>query len=406
MVKQTLNIKILAILFVITAGFMLPTFASAKTLEELRAELNEKRKTLQASEQRIKQFKQDIQLKRREARTLKDQIAIMDEDIQEIELTIKRTTDEITTTSLEIEATQREIEIKEQEIDHQKAVLAELIRSIHILDQQSSITVFLKYETFSEAISESSTLAELQGRGQHTLNVIKKLHEELNTKKRELEDFKASLEALRLRQEDQQRALENQRTAKQRILDLTRQQEEQYKGLLKKAQESEIAAQSAIKELDAKIREELRKQGIGRLASPGVMDWPIEPIFGISCGFRCPGYPYAYLIGPHSGADIPTYVGTPIKAPADGYVARTHDSGGPGYSYIMIIHGDDISTVYGHVSGFALSEGQMVSRGTVIGYTGGVPGARGSGLSSGPHLHFEVRKNSIPVNPLPYLPSI
>jgi murein DD-endopeptidase MepM/ murein hydrolase activator NlpD len=155
--------------------------------------------------------------------------------------------------------------------------------------------------------------------------------------------------------------------------------------------------------LDGKIREQLRQQGLGNLGSVGILDWPIEPIYGISCGFHCGGYPYAYLIGPHSGTDIPTSVGTPIHAPADGYVGRTHDSGGSGYSYILLVHGDNISTVYGHVSGFAVSEGKFVKRGDVIGYTGGAAGAHGSGLSSGPHLHFEVRKNNVAVDALNYL---
>ncbi|MEX2054729.1 MAG: M23 family metallopeptidase, partial [Candidatus Andersenbacteria bacterium] len=64
---------------------------------------------------------------------------------------------------------------------------------------------------------------------------------------------------------------------------------------------------------------------------------------------------------------------------------------------------DNISTVYGHVSGFAVNEGQVVTRGTTIGYTGGAPGTRGAGLSSGPHLHFEVRVNNAHVNPRKYL---
>lgn len=381
----------------------IPLLVGAKTVEELRAELDTKRKSLKDTENRIQQFKEGIQEKKKEARTLEDQIGLIDTNIEGIELTLAQTVAEIDETDTEIETVEAEVAIKEEEIARQKQILAEYIRSIHTLDQQSTVTMLLKYDTFSEAMTESATLEELQNRAQETLVSIQGLHEELVTKRRELEDFKQSLDALRKRQEAQQATLANQRASKERILSLTQEQEAEYQALLKDAQAAHQQAQAAISELDSRIREELKKQGIGALPSVGTFDWPIEPIFGVSCEFRCGGYPYEYLIGPHSAIDIPSYVGTPIKAPAEGYVARTFDSGGPGYSYIMLIHGDGISTVYGHVSGFAVNEGQVVTRGTVIGYTGGAPGSRGAGLSSGPHLHFEVRKNNVPVNPRGYL---
>lgn len=382
-----------------------PPLTSAKTVDELRDELQEKRDALKSTEDKIQEFQQNIKIKRQEARTLSDQIDLIDEDITAVELDADKTEKQIEEVSVEIESVELDIQQKEEEINRQKDLLAEYLRALYQLDQQSAVTVLLKYQTFSEAINESATISELQNRAQETLVAIQKLHEELVTKRRELQDFKQSLEALRNRLQQQQEFLATQRESKQNILDLTNQQEAQYSSLLKEAQHTHEAAEAAIKELDAKIREELRNQGIGNLPSVGVFDWPIDPIFGISCEFHCSGYPYAYLIGPHSGIDVPTNVGTPIHAPADGYVARTYDSGGPGYSYILVIHGDGLSTVYGHVSGFAVNEGQLVTRGTIIGYTGGAPGSHGAGLSSGPHLHFEVRQNNIPVNPMNYLAS-
>ncbi len=218
-----------------------------------------------------------------------------------------------------------------------------------------------------------------------------------------MEDFKQTLEKLRERQEQQQATLVTNRESKERILKLTRSQEDEFKRLPQEAKKAHEAAESEIRLLDKKIREELRRRGISRLPSVGVFDWPVQPNMGISCEFNCVDYPYAYLIGPHSGMDIPANVGTPVEAPADGYVARVHNAGGPGYNYILLLHGDNISSVFGHLSGFAVREGDMVTRGTVIGYTGGAPGTAGAGLSSGPHLHFEVRQNNVPINPRKYL---
>lgn len=383
---------------------MLPVDAWGKTVEELRAELQAKKGQLESIQQRINEFRGNIQLKKKEARTLEGQIGIIEDNIQELELSLEKTAAEIGKTGTEIEEVSAEIVGREQEMARQKTILADYIRQLYSVEQQSSVTVFLKYQTFSDMVTEASTIEELQNRGQGTLNKIQTLHKELTEKRRDLTDFKETLEALGRQQEQQQKTLATQQQSKERILQLTHAQEKEFTALLQESQQAHKQAEAEISQLDQAIREELDKQGFGKLPSVGTFTWPIEPIFGVSCEFHCGGYPYAYLIGPHSGMDIPTYVGTPIKAPADGYVGRLHEASGAGYSYILLLHGENVSTVYGHVSGFGnIREGQLITRGTVIGYTGGAPGSRGAGLSSGPHLHFEVRKNNVAVNPRQYL---
>jgi murein DD-endopeptidase MepM/ murein hydrolase activator NlpD len=98
----------------------------------------------------------------------------------------------------------------------------------------------------------------------------------------------------------------------------------------------------------------------------------------------------------HSGIDISAGFGTPVHAAADGEVQTASMESGYGRE-VIIDHGNGIETLYGHLSGFAVTAGQQVREGQIIGYVGM------SGRSTGPHLHYEVRINNTPVNPHRYL---
>jgi murein DD-endopeptidase MepM/ murein hydrolase activator NlpD len=122
--------------------------------------------------------------------------------------------------------------------------------------------------------------------------------------------------------------------------------------------------------------------------------WPVEGQVTGSFGERID--PFNGEGAFHSGVDIGSSFGAPIIAPADGVVTFSELLGGYGKA-IMIDHGNGISTRYGHLSGYAVTAGQSVHRGDVIGFVGE------SGRSTGPHLHYEVRINDTPVNPYKYL---
>jgi murein DD-endopeptidase MepM/ murein hydrolase activator NlpD len=95
----------------------------------------------------------------------------------------------------------------------------------------------------------------------------------------------------------------------------------------------------------------------------------------------------------HAGVDLGAAAGTPIVAAADGRVVSAGWHGGYGRA-VSIAHSGGLETKYGHMSRIAAYPGELVHRGDVIGYVGS------SGLSTGPHLHFEVTKNGRAVNPM------
>jgi murein DD-endopeptidase MepM/ murein hydrolase activator NlpD len=122
--------------------------------------------------------------------------------------------------------------------------------------------------------------------------------------------------------------------------------------------------------------------------------WPVEGRVGSSFGERQD--PINGEGAFHSGIDIEGPYGAPVRAAADGEVTGTTMGAGYGRQ-IVLSHGHDLLTLYGHLSAMAVVPGQHVSRGQVIGYVGQ------SGRATGPHLHYEVRVHGVPVNPHKYL---
>jgi len=123
--------------------------------------------------------------------------------------------------------------------------------------------------------------------------------------------------------------------------------------------------------------------------------WPLEGRLGSSFGQR--DDPFNGEGAFHAGIDIDAPYGTPVRAAADGEVASASATASGYGREVVLNHGHDVSTCYGHLSAMAVSAGQQVTRGQIIGYVGT------SGRATGPHLHYEVRVHKVPVNPHKYL---
>jgi murein DD-endopeptidase MepM/ murein hydrolase activator NlpD len=122
--------------------------------------------------------------------------------------------------------------------------------------------------------------------------------------------------------------------------------------------------------------------------------WPVEGRVASSFGER--EDPINGEGAFHTGVDIDAPYGTPVRAAGDGDVAGAQMEAGYGRE-VVLDHGHGVSTLYGHLSAFAVMAGQHVTRGQIIGYVGE------SGRATGPHVHYEVRVRNVPVNPHKYL---
>ncbi|QQR55041.1 peptidoglycan DD-metalloendopeptidase family protein [Candidatus Peregrinibacteria bacterium] len=135
------------------------------------------------------------------------------------------------------------------------------------------------------------------------------------------------------------------------------------------------------------------------------LDWPTPPAGGLTAFFHDGGYQATFGVD-HYALDIRSKQGSSIFAPAEGVVQNVvYDPESTRYAYITVAHRMGVVTLYGHISAPAVAIGDYVTRGQLLGYSGGNPGSMGAGArTTGPHLHFEVWQDGVRVDPLKYLP--
>lgn len=378
-------------------------------LSQMNEEILNKRSQSEELGKKIQDLKNKISSLEGSIVNLQSQMLILDNQVKKTELELTDIQVQIDRTTLEITATNLKIEDEREQIDDQKEKMITLLREIYHNDNRSYLEMLILNDSFSEFFDQIKYLGDVQGALQSSLDMVIAYKESLDKEKVALESSKEALDKLKTDLEDKQQALEETQTARSQILDQTVESQQSYENLMFSARQEQEQITLDLVRSEAKFRKllEERKKN-GEISTSTELAWPV-PNQGISAYFHDPDYPYRYIFE-HPAIDIRTLIngkssnGLKVRAAADGYVGKAHD-GGMGYSYILLVHDNGLSTVYGHVSAIYVTEGQYVRQGEIIGLSGAAPGTPGAGkLTTGPHLHFEVRLNGIPVDPLDYLP--
>ncbi len=374
-------------------------------IDILNKQIAERKARIKELEDTISKYKQSIESKRLEAVSLSNQLSLLDNKIAQTETDIKLTEEKITEAKLEIEALELSIQDKELTIEKQKIIISKIVRNIHAEDQKNYIEILLTSDSFADFYNQVKYLESVYTDLGQSVKNLRLAKEDLEMKKTQVDSRRKLYEDLKLELDNKMKDLVDQSNFKHSLLSQTQASEMRYRSLLDSLRAQYQAIEGEVRSYEDQVRkklEELEKtKDLG--TSVGHFTWPV-PSHYITSYFHDPDYPYRNVFE-HSGVDIRAAQGTPIKAASAGYVARAKRcSTSACYSYILLIHSGNLSTLYGHMSSIQVSEDQFVGKGDVIGYSGGKPGTVGAGpFVTGPHLHFEVRMNGIPVNPLGYL---
>ncbi|MEY2567774.1 MAG: hypothetical protein QOE35_2303 [Actinomycetota bacterium] len=213
----------------------------------------------------------------------------------------------------------------------------------------------------------------------------------------ERDDAQAQRDVVAHRTAEVQAARKVQASARAEVLA----QEQQKEALVSQVRDRRREFETQIAQLKAEsnaitsfLRGVQRGQGPA-ISGKGIFASPI-PGAAITSGFGPRVHPIYGDVRIHTGIDFRASVGTPVRAAGAGKIVYAGWRGGYGNA-VIIDHGNSLATLYGHLSAINVGVGQRVARGQIIAKAGS------TGLSTGPHLHFEVRANGVPVNPMGYL---
>lgn len=383
----------------------------------LNQQINEKQQQIEEMKRQTAIYEQQLQQKQDQRATLQTELSDLSDSIENTENEMEINTAQVESMQLQIEKVGREIETKQNEIDAERGTLATLLRRLYETDRVSNLELLVQEQTFSAYFSRIQNLHALSGSVGDTLNKVLDVKRQLDASMAELNTKRTELDGIRTKLEENQQLLGQQQTYKQNLLTVTQDSESKFQLVLQELQSESQNADSEIRNLIKQVNDRLIARGDAVvLEKPSELSWPIDTSRGISAYFHDPTYPFRKIME-HSAVDIRAYHGTNVTSAADGVVAVARkldwirDSKGrvlyPAYNYITIVHGGNLATVYGHLSVVGVVEGQVVKRGEIIGRSGATPGTAGAGrLTTGPHLHFEVRLNGIPQDPMQYLSTL
>jgi len=349
---------------------------------------------------------------------VRDRKGVLTTTISHYKAKIERLTREVAGLRAQEAEVRTRLEAKQAELDHAVAELdvakkhlavvrgrlkralvslREHLVAIYEAGTPDILNVLVEAGGYEELVNRSEYLSRINGLDEAVVTRVRDLRDQVKRTVARLRSAKDRIESARDAIAAEERALADARSALQRRQTSLVQTRRDREAALEKVSSAESDLEGSVAAIQAELAATLQASASAPLpAGPirhgsGQFIWPVDgPVvsgFGMRWGRM------------HEGIDIAVPAGTPIRAAASGSVVLQQgeaESGGYG-NFTCLDHGGGLQTCYAHQSSFAVSAGQSVSQGDVIGYVGC------TGHCFGDHLHFEVRINGAPTDPLGYL---
>ncbi|MEK7187401.1 MAG: peptidoglycan DD-metalloendopeptidase family protein [Patescibacteria group bacterium] len=315
----------------------------------------------------------------KELGVLRGQQSVLTKQIQQDQISLERLNLEIKSITYDLQDIQAGVVDKRQ-------AMQELLRMIQRSDNTNILTILLKNQSLADSVLEIKNLDDLNARLTTDILSLKNLTNEYTGKLKNLNEKQNAVELQAFNLKNRKVVLANQETQRQQLLKETNSQEAVYQEHLRAVYVQQEAIAAEIEALDAKLRGEIDYNAlpVGELLILPIANAATTQGYGATT-FAKSGYRGKW----HNGLDFRASLGTPVLAAASGRIAMATDQDrycprGAYGKVIVINHGDNLTTLYGHLSRMVVAVGDTVKQGQVIGYSGS------TGYATGPHLHFTV----------------
>lgn len=407
MKKKTVSAICIALAFIVIVTLVVSLMGSfgafaAGGQEEIDA-LEQQKQQLQSQQQSIQSNINDLVAQQAD---VIEQKAAMDEKNELARQEIELINEQIDVYTGLIEDKAEELEKAEAAEQAQYELYRKRVRAMEEEGSYTYLDILFQCRSLSDVLSAIDMIGEIMDSDKRLFEEYKAARETTEQVKAEYEATLAQLGEKQETLEAEKAELEEQIAAAVEVINQLQDDIDAAKAEYAKAAAAEAAAQASINAIIAQMQaeEEAARQeaaqnnqqytGTGSTAT-GTYIWPCPSSTYVTSAFGMRDHPLFGDERPHSGIDIAGSAGSEVLAADSGTVAVATYSSSYG-NYVTIYHSNGDYTLYAHMSSLAVSAGQSVTQGDVIGYVGS------TGWATGPHLHFEIRVNGSTVDPLSY----
>jgi murein DD-endopeptidase MepM/ murein hydrolase activator NlpD len=352
----------------------------------IKGMINRTKQELLSKKRKERSVLSSLMRQQKELASLKRNYALVNNQLNQAEKKVDQTKQELT-------YLQKNIATLENNLRMRHSMLNKRLVAIYKYGPLNYLQILFSSESFGQLVSNFGSVAYFVRSDLQLLEEVKTAQLELAQQQRQVERRKVKIETeMREITVLQNKVSHEHRKVSAKVL-TTKVELNKVQNDRERLERALDELEATSKRLEAQIR--LSQQGNhGKILGTGQLCWPVSGRISSPFGWRM--HPILRKKKYHSGIDLAVSTGTAVKAADSGRVLVSGWQGGYG-NFIALDHGKGISTCYGHNSRLLVKAGELVKKGQTIAFSGN------TGLSTGPHLHFEVRVNGNPVNPLGYL---
>lgn len=397
------------LLFILSAVviFSFVPSAYAQSAAELQAQIDANNKQLEALKFEISVFQQQLDVLGAKKNTLQSTINSLTLSQKQLATQIQITKNKIASANLKIKQLTLSIGDKEASIAADQDAIAKALRIIAEGEQTPLVATLISTNTLGEAWDVADEMMQFNRALSDNITDLRAVRTELASNRDAVAAEKAKLVSYQNELTLQKRSVDASKSAQQQLLAQTKNQESTYQRIIAQKQAAEKAFEQELVNLQGQLNLVVDPGRLPKVGS-GVLSWPFQLSFMNNCTKRknvfgnlfcisqyfgntpfSTANPQIYNGGGHNAIDIAAPIGTAVTAALSGIVLDTGNTDRVGgcYSFgkwVMLVHGNGISTLYAHLSDIDVMKGQSVNTGQIIGLSGM------TGYATGPHLHFGV----------------